>query len=210
MESYRSIHKNSKQQMLMQCLSLPVSDSSPKVVLHPPHREVCMTKVESGRQLYKRNYIHAEGDQRLVLLLMEIWSILEIVTNNFSSLKVIREILQQFFIQAVQAVQAETHDDDESTTTNQSSIIISSKSSSNYQTFLHILLKSHQRASLFKILRNFLHNPLVLPLVATCVNILPFYIDKKRRSSAYAIAVLFGVLSKLCVAKPEMLPKLHI
>jgi hypothetical protein len=197
---------------MQSCLALPVSDSSPfHVVLLLPLRRVCMTKEESGRQLLKRNFIHAEGDQRLVLLLMETWSILEIVTNNFSSLQVIREILQQFFIQAVQAVQAETHDDDdESTTTNQSSIIISIKSSSNYQTFLHILLKSHQRASLFKILRNFLHNPLVLPLVATCVNILPFYIDKKKRSSAYAIAVLFGVLSKLCVAKPEMLPKLHI
>ena len=208
MESYRSIHKNNKQQMLMQCLSLPVSDSSPKVVLLPQHREVCMTKVESGRQLYKRNYIHAEGDQWLVLLLMETWNIIEILTNNFTSLQVIREILQHFFIQAVQS---ETHDDDdESTTTNQSSIIISSKSSSYYQTLLHILLKSHQRTSLIKILRNVLHNPLVLSLVATCVNIRPFYIDKKRWDSAYAIAVLFGVLSKLCGAKPEMLPKLHI
>ena len=193
---------------MQSCLALPVSDSSPfHVVLLLPLRRVCMTKEESGRQLLKRNFIHAEGDQRHDLLLMETRDIQSIVTKNFPSSQVIREILQQFFIQAVQAVQAEIHDDDESTTTNQSSIIISSKSSSYYQTFLHILLKSHQRASLFKILRNFLHNPLVLSLVATCVNIL---LDKKRRSSAYAIAVLFGVLSKLCVAKPEMLPKLHI
>jgi hypothetical protein len=42
------------------------------------------------------------------------------------------------------------------------------------------------------------------------VNILPFYIGKKGRDSAYAIAVPVGVLSKLCVAKPRMLPKLQI
>jgi hypothetical protein len=47
-------------------------------------------------------------------------------------------------------------------------------------------------------------------LVAPGVNILPFYISKKVEYSAYAFAVLFGVLSKLCVAKPEMLPKLEI
>ena len=123
-----------KSKQLMQiCLALPVSDSSPfHVVLLLPLRRVCMTKEESGRQLLKRNFIHAEGDQRHDLLLMETWDIQSIVTKNFPSSQVIREILQQFFIQAVQA---EIHDDnDKSTTTNQSSIIISSKSSSYYQT----------------------------------------------------------------------------
>ncbi len=121
---------------MQSCLALPVSDSSPfHVVLLLPLRRVCMTKEESGRQLLKRNFIHAEGDQRHDLLLMETWDMKLIVTKNFPSSQVIREILQQFLIQAVQAVQAEIHDDnDESTTTNQSSIIISSKSSSYYQT----------------------------------------------------------------------------
>lgn len=146
----------------MQSLALPVSDSSTHVVLLPPLGRVCITKEESGRQLLKRNLIHAEGDQRLFLLLMETWNILEVLTNYFSSSQVIKGILHEFFIQAVQAVQADTHDDDDDeSTTNQSSIIISSNSSCNYQTFIHIHLKSHQRKSLFEILWNFLHNPLV-------------------------------------------------
>ena len=68
----------------MHSLTLPVSDSSTDVVLPQPRGGECMTWVEFGRQLYKRNFIHAEGDQWLVLLLMENRKTLLVLTKFFS------------------------------------------------------------------------------------------------------------------------------